>query len=469
MDSELRYASAVDLARLVRSKDVSPVELVDACLERIERLDGTLNSVVTVDADGARAAARAAEATAGDPDRPPFHGVPIAIKDLNLTRGMRTTFGSRALTGFVPDMDDEVVARIRAAGFVLVGKTNVPEFGSVPVTESLLHGPCRNPWAVDRTPGGSSGGSAAAVAAGLVPVAQGSDGGGSLRIPASNCGLVGLKPARGRVSHAPLFGDQLAGLSTAGPITRHVVDAGALLDVMGGYAPGDPYWAPPPARPFAEEAATDPTVLRVGLVTSSDLVEFDAEVVAATEAAAGLLAELGHTVEPFTLPLDEGLVAQFKTVWAAGIASLPIDPATLEPFNAGLYERGCAISAPQLLQAITGLQYATRAVVSASLDLDVVLSPTLAEPPLRIGALEGLDVDAAFERAAAYVGLTPVANITGQPSISLPLASSADGLPLGVMLTGRPADEATLLRLAGQVQRAADWSRRRPPEGAAGC
>lgn len=462
MDTDLAFLPAVELARLVRARQVSPVELLDGCLERIERLDSRVNSIVTVDAERARETARAAEARAGDADTPAFHGVPIAIKDLHLTEGLRTTFGTKSLAGYVPDVDDESVRRIRDAGFVIVGKTNVPEFGSVPVTEPDLHGPCRNPWDTERTPGGSSGGAAAALAAGLVPIAHGSDGGGSLRIPASNCGVFGLKPARGRVSNGPLFGDRLAGLSVSGPVTRHVVDAGALLDVMAGYAVGDPHWAPPPARPFAEEAVLDPPPLRVGLVTTSPLTTLQPEVVAAAESAGRLLEGLGHTVEPFELPVDQQLAAWFKVLWTVGIAALPVDPATLEPFNAGLHERGSAVSAPQLMQAVAGLQMATRSIVAASLAFDVVLSPTLGEPPLRIGEMAGLDVDAAFDRATAYVGFTPVANITGQPAMSLPLGWSDDGLPLGVMVTGRPADEATLLRLAGQVQRAADWSHRRP-------
>lgn len=463
MDSDLAFTAVVEQAVMVRERQVSPVELVDGYLDRIDRLDRRLNSIVTVDGERARELARAAEATAGSPDAPPFHGVPIAIKDLHLTAGLRTTFGAAAFATFVPDADEESVARIRAAGFIILGKTNVPEFGSLPVTESALHGPCRNPWDPGRTAGGSSGGAAAAVAAGLVGVAHGSDGGGSLRIPASNCGVVGLKPARGRVSQAPLFGDRLAGLSTIGPLARHVVDAGALLDVMAGYAPGDPHWAPPPARPFAEEACTDPAPLRIGLVTTSPLAEFGAEVVAAAESTARLLVELGHTVEPCTLPIDDALAEHFMTVWAVGLAALPVDPSRLEPFNAGLYERGSSVSAPAFLQAVNGLQLATRSIVRAGLEFDAVLSPTLAEAPLRIGELDGLDVDAVFARATEYVGFTPVANITGQPAITVPTGRSADGLPLGVMLTGRPAGEATLLRLAGQLERATDWTRQRPP------
>ena len=246
---ELAFLSAVEQARLIRAGEASSVELVQLCLERIERIDPSLNAFVTVCGDEALAAAGAADSTPGDA---PFRGVPIAVKDLAATAGIRTTYSSRAYADYVPDFDTAVVRRIRDAGFVIVGKTNTPEFGTVAFTESDLNGATRNPWNTDLTPGGSSGGAAAAVAAGLVPIAHATDGGGSIRIPASCCGLFGLKPSRGRVSSAP-FGS-LEGLSTAGPMARTVEDAAHFLDVLAGYEPGDPWWAPPPERPFAVTA-----------------------------------------------------------------------------------------------------------------------------------------------------------------------------------------------------------------------
>lgn len=467
VDADPATASACELARRVQRRDVSPVELVDGCLERIERLDGRLNSFVALAAERARAEARAAQARAGTPQARPFDGVPTAIKDLHCTEGLTTTFGTAAMADFVPDFDEEHVARLRRAGFVVVGKTNVPEWGSVPVTESRLHGPARNPWDPTHTPGGSSGGAAAAVAAGLVPVAQGSDGGGSVRIPAACCGVVGLKPARGRVSLAPLHGDQMAGLVTPGPITRHVADAAALLDVMRGYVAGDPHWAPEPARPYAHEPTTEPSRLRVGLATAPSMAPFDDDTAAAAESAARLLGDLGHVVEPLELELDAHVREHFATLWTCDLGALPLEPEQLEPFNAHHARAGRATSAPRLLQAVSALQAAARRVVGACLGYDAVLWPTLTRPPVAIGAFDGLDPDAAFAAAADYVGLTPLANITGQPAVSLPLAwSGGDGgpaLPVGVTLTGRPADEATLLRLAGQVERAVDWPARRPP------
>lgn len=461
--TELAFAPAVQLAGWVAERTVSPVELVEACLARIERLDGRLDSMVALDAQRALAAARRAETTAGNADCGPLHGVPVAIKDLHLTEGLTTTFGTRSMADFVPTADEESVARLRRAGAIVVGKTNVPEWGTVPLTEPALHGPCRNPWDTDRTPGGSSGGAAAAVAAGLVPFAHGSDGGGSIRIPASHCGLFGLKPARGRVSNGPVSGDRLAGLATVGPISRHVADAAAMLDAMRGYAVGDPHWAPAPARPFLEEVHRDPPPLRVGLVRSTPVTNFTSQAVAAVEDAGRLFEQLGHAVESFEPPLSEEFRSHFRILWAAGVASLSVDPGTLERVNAELFHAGQSWSAGTLLRAVNSLQRDARAIVGASLSFDVVLSPTMAEPPLRIGELGDASMDTAFERFSDYVGLTPVANVTGQPAMSLPLSRTDEGLPLGVMVTGRPADEATLFRLAGQVQRAADWSWQRPP------
>ena len=467
MSADLMFTPAVELAAMVRRSDVSPVELVAACLERIE--GDPVNAIVTVAANSARAAAIEATQRAGDEDLPPFHGVPIAVKDLHLTAGVRTTFGTKALANYVPDIDDEHVARLRAAGFIVVAKTNVPEFGSVPFTESELLGPCRNPWDLDRTSGGSSGGSAAALAAGLVPAATGSDGGGSCRIPASNCGIVGVKPSRGRISNGPLFGDVPAGLTTPGPLSRHVVDAAAVLDVMQGYAVGDPHWAPPPARPYRLDAQEDPGRLRIGLMTTSPLAKFSQETIAAARDAGAVFEALGHDVEPLdAAPVDESFKLNFEIVWAASIGSLPIPPEQLEPFNAQLAQWSRRNTAAELMQAIAGLQAGARAIVEVTSPYDVVVSPTLMRDPLRIGELAHLATDpqAMFDALTEYVGLTPVANVTGQPSMSLPMARHADGLPLGIMLTGRPGDEATLFRLAGQAQRAHDWTAQRPPVAA---
>lgn len=464
-DQELLYRPGLELARMVRDREVSPVELTELALARIEAMNRQLNAVVHVDADGARVAAKEAEGRvlAGG-DLPPFLGVPTAVKDLHLTAGMRTTFGTAAMAEFVPPFDAEHVRRLRASGLVFLGKTNVPEFGTVPYTESRLLGPARNPWDLARTPGGSSGGAAAAVASGMIPLADASDGGGSTRIPASLCGLFGLKPTRGRVSNAPLFGDLILGLVTPGPVTRHVADAAAMLDAMAGYVAGDPHWAPPPPRPFLEEARTDPGVLRIGVVTKSPVPgrDADGETLLATVDLGRLLEGLGHTVEPLTLTVPEQIEELFTDLWAAGLASNPVPVELLEPFNQHLAARGAAISGPKLLQSFAALQMQCRALVAAMLPYDAVLYPTVTHEPFPVGDLPELDPDEAYERAAAFVGMTPLANLTGQPAVTMPVGWSHAGLPIGVSALGRPADEATLLRLAAQVQAATGWADRRP-------
>jgi amidase len=460
---DLPFRPARELARLIRDRELSPVELVETCLDRIDRLDPQLGSVVVLDERAVETARSAEAAVGGGGPHPPFLGVPTLIKDLHLTTGLRTTFSHRGMAEFVPPFDEEAVARLRRAGFVILGKSNAPEFGSMGVTEPLLHGPTRNPWDTDRTAGGSSGGAAAAVAAGLVPVAHASDGAGSIRIPAACCGVFGMKPARGRVSQGPLFGDMGLGLSTQGPITRDVGDAAAMLDVMAGYAIGDPSWAPEPARPFAEEVGQDPGVLRIGLVTAWAMGEIPAEAAATAEAAAELLAGLGHVVEPCALPLDTAARDHFLVVWGALQAALPVDRSLLEPFNAGLVRVGEEASAGRLMQAINALQLLGRQAVAATAAYDVLLAPTLAQRPVPIGTFDGRDVDETLDGMIAFVGMTAMANVTGQPSMSVPTGVAADGLPTAIMLTGRPADEATLFRLAGQLEAAAPWAHLRPP------
>lgn len=458
--SDLAFASAVEQAGLVRRGEVSPVELVETYLERIERLDPELNAYVTVCADEALAAARSAEAER--PDRP-FHGVPIPIKDLTETAGIRTTFSSRAFADFVPDYDMAVVRRLRDAGFVLLGKTNTPEFGSTAVTESELNGACCTPWETTRTSGGSSGGAAASVAAGLAPVAHGSDGGGSIRIPASCCGIFGIKPARGRVSPAPYGG--LEGLSTNGVLSRTVLDAAAVLDAISGYETGDPYWAAPPERPFAEEVGRDPGRLRVAVTTSPPLeAPVEAPCTAAVEDAAALLAELGHGVEEATPEWGESsLLSHFTRVWQVSPALFGRDSALYEPLNRALAEAAAVTSSVEYVFATTALRELARRVVRFWDDYDLLLTPTLAQAPVPIGAIRSGDPWEQFAKAGRFTPFTQVANITGQPAVSLPLYWSDEGLPIGVQLVGRPADEAALFRISAQLEQARPWRDRRPP------
>ena len=449
--TDLAFATATEHAEVVRHGEVAPHELFHLYRERIERLDSELNAYVTV-----------CEPT--EPREGPFRGVPLPIKDLTETDGVLTTYSSRAFADYVPDFDPAVVRRLKDAGFVLLGKTNSCELGITVVTESELNGVCRNPWDTARTPGGSSGGAAVAVAAGLAPLAHGSDGGGSIRIPASCCGLFGLKPSRGRVSPAPYSG--LEGYSTSGPIARTVLDAAAMLDVLAGYEPGDPWWAPPPERPYAEEVGREPGRLRVGLST---VPAIDAPVapdcVAAAEDAAALLEELGHSVEEAPPPpwRDDSFFELFMKAWQV-IPALNGKPLELfEPNNRALIEAARATDSVEYVLATVRLRALAREVVEYVLQYDVLLTPALAQPPVPVGTVIGDDAWESFRRAGEVTGFTQTANIAGLPAVSLPLWWNDAGLPIGVQLVGRPADEATLIRVSAQLEAARPWRDRRPP------
>lgn len=454
--SELAFTSALEQARLVRDGEVTSRELVELYLERIERIDPQLNSYVTV-------------VDEPEPPRPgPFRGVPIPIKDLTDVAGLRTTLSTKAYANNVAKADAAVVRRIRDAGFVVIGKTNTPEFGTIAQTESELNGVCRNPWDTTRTPGGSSGGAAAALAAGLCPVAQGSDGGGSIRIPASCCGVVGIKPSRGRVSPAP-YGSGSLGLSTSGPIARTVRDAAALLDVMAGYEPGDFFVAPSPERSFLGEADVEPGRLRVAVTTVPPIhVPVDPTCAQAALDAGELLAELGHEVLDIAPPWQtDEMFFHFIRVWQVGPATAGIDDLSLlEPINRALAELARETPSPQQTLAVLALQQIVRRVVAFWNDVDVVVTPTLALPPVPIGwTWEETDGDAllAFLRQALFTPFTAMVNLTGQPAMSLPLHWSDDGLPIGVQIVGRPFAEATLIRLAAQIEEARPWRTDLPP------
>ena len=453
---------------MIRRREVSPVEVTQLFLDRIDKHDAELNAFVTVVGDAALIEARHAEqkVSMGE-DLPPFLGVPIGIKDLTETAGIKTTFSSQAFADYVPDTDAHVVRRLKDAGFIVFGKTNASEFGTFPVTESDLNGPCRNPWDSSRTPGGSSGGSGAAVAAGLAPVAQGTDGGGSVRIPASCCGIFGLKPARGRVSRGPHLGEYWAGYSTDGPLTRTVADAAAMLDIMAGYETGDPYWAPPPERPWAEEVEREPGRLQIGLFTKSPTsVEIDEEVVTAANDAARLLESLGHEVNEVSLDwVDPDITSHFIKVAQSSVAYHPgCDLDLIEPANRALAEAAEMTSSLTYIQALQSLQAASRRELALWDDIDVMLTPTLAKPPVPVGWMfEEEDPWMQMIRAGMFIPFTPVANFSGQPAVSLPLHWSESGLPIGVQLIGGPADEATLIRLSAQLETARPWVDRHPP------
>ncbi|WP_205474289.1 amidase [Nocardioides sp. SYSU D00038] len=428
-----------------------------------------VGAFVTLTPDLARQ--RAAALGSPPPHAPPLWGVPTAVKDLNLTAGVRTTFGSPLFADFVPDVSDAVVLAMEAAGMVSLGKTSTPELGSPCYTEPEGLPPAVTPWDPTRMAGGSSGGAAAAVAAGLVPVAQGSDGGGSIRIPASCCGLVGLKPTRGRISGAPMYGDPV-GLATAGPLARTVRDAAALLDVLAGRRPGDPAWAPEPTGTFLAACDRDPGRLRIARFVEPVIaaVDVDPECVRAWADASTLLESLGHEVVDVPVPLPPEAVPVFETCWAVLTAmSVPDldgsgepDP-RLRPLTRWLTEQGRAVGGPELGLAIGAMRRFAAAALEQLAAYDAVLTPTLASPPLPVGAIRD-DIDPArdFEAQKAFTPWTSAWNVTGMPAVSLPLHQTPDGLPVGVMLAARPAEEELLLSLAAQVELAAPWAHRKP-------
>jgi amidase len=464
--------SALDLAALVRAGEVSSRELVETALRRIDELDPDVGAFTHVAHDAALAAAD--QIAPGDPR--PFAGVPIAIKDNRAVHGMPITMCSDLFKDIVPRHDSYLVRRFRDAGFVIVGKTKLPEMGILPTTEPRRFGPARNPWDLERTPGGSSGGSAAAVAAGMVPIAHGNDGGGSTRIPAACCGLVGLKAARGRVSVGPESGDSF--LVSDGVLTRTVAETAAVLDVLAGYEPGDASWAPPPAEPFVVSAARVPERLRVGLALNPPLEGAVVEPVCeqAARDAAGLLGELGHEVEEITPPwsgLDLlpdftrafGPMVSIVTAIGGRLRGREPTQEDVEPLTWMLYERARTQDTITFLIAEGRLQSVARSIVSWLASFDIVLTPALARRPVRIGEVHGLGPDPweNYQRSGHFTPFTAICNVTGQPAVSLPLYQGEDGLPLAVQLIGQPAREDLLLSVASQLEQARPWAERRSP------
>ncbi|MCA1983647.1 amidase [Nocardioides nematodiphilus] len=463
--TELHDLTALEQGELIRRCEVSPAELAEHYLARIARLDAEaaepLGAFITVTAE--QAVARAHQLAIRPPGASPLWGVPTAIKDLNQTAGIRTTFGSAVYADFVPTISDHVVEAIEAAGMVSLGKTNTPEFGSPCYTEPDVAPPAVTPWDRRRTAGGSSGGAGAAVAAGLVPLAQGSDGGGSIRIPASACGLVGLKPTRGRISGGPVYGDPV-GLATAGPIARTVRDAAAFLDVMA---------LPDPSRSETFLDACDRPLGQLRIARFLDPVitqtAVDPECVAAYERASRLLEDLGHVVEDVPKPLPAEAVATFETCWAVLTALsvtrlAPEQRRLIRPLTRWLAEWGEQISGPEFGLAIGAMRRFAAGALDALQPYDAVLTPTLAGLPPLVGAMrDDADPRADFEAQKRLTPWTSAWNVTGMPAISLPLHHAAGDVPVGVMLAARPGEEQTLLALSAQIEAAAPWADRHPP------
>ena len=480
------------LAELVRKKEVKPSELVEEAISRIERLNPQVNAVIHKMYELAQKAADGAL-----PDGS-FKGVPFLLKDLLAAyAGVPLSYGSRFLKDFVPDHDSELVKRFRAAGVIIIGKTNTPEFGLVPVTEPELFGPSNNPWDLTRTTGGSSGGSAAAVAARIVPLAHGNDGGGSIRIPASCCGVFGLKPTRGRNPMGPDFAEGWRGLSCEHVLTRSVRDSAAMLDATAGADVGAPYYAAPPSRPFLSEVGTDPGKLRIAFTSEPFLGGIvDRDCVKGLEATAKLCEGLGHEVVEAAPQIDGKAFARaFLTIVCVETrAQIEEDEVLLnrkasfkdfEPSTwvLGLLGRQCR--APEFSRSINLVQNTARQIGEFFEKYDVMLTPTLALPPVVTGALQpkGVQVvamkllgslnagsvintlsgiDALAEQVFEFMPYTPLFNATGQPAMSVPLYWNGEGLPIGMQFVGRYGDEATLFRLASQLEKARPWSDRIP-------
>jgi len=467
---------ATGQAALVRSGQVSALELVDAAIERVERIDPTLNAVIHRRFERARE-----EAGRVNPAVGPFPGVPMVLKDMDGSQaGEPLHLGTRFLKEhrYRATVDSELFQRFRAAGLIVVGRTNAPELGLVTTTEPAAYGPTRNPWDTARSTGGSSGGSAAAVAAGMVTVGHAGDGGGSIRIPASECGLVGLKPSRGRITLGPDLGEAWGGLVARLAVTRSVRDTAALLDVVWGPGVGDPYWAAPPVRPYVDEIGMDPGELRIGWVADSPDGSFqaDPQVVAATAATAGLLEELGHRVTEAHPPglTDPATTTHFLVaygVWVAReldrMAEMVGEPVTVDGVEPGtwvLAEGGRSVTGAQYVAAMEGMHAASRRLVSWWQEHDLLLTPTIPELPPTLGQFTSTADQplTGLFRSSPLVAFTAPFNISGQPAISLPLHQSSEGLPMGMQLVAAPGREDLLIRVAAQLEEAAPWADRRP-------
>ena len=480
---DLARMDATEQAELVRSGEASPVELTEAAIARVEALNPQLNAVIHELFEEGRAAA------ANSLPDGPFRGVPFLFKDIGAAlAGQPFHLGTRILKDldFRAPVDTFLGQRFRDAGFVTIGKTNTPELGILPTTEPKAYGPTKNPWNPDHTPGGSSGGSAAAVASGMVPIAHANDGGGSIRIPASHCGLVGLKPSRQRISEGPLIGDNISGLTAELVVARSVRDVAAVLDAVHGPAPGDPYVAPPPTRPYVDELDADPGPLRIALVTRSAAdIEVDPVVTDAARETANVLESLGHGITERGLveasPGDGSeLIESFMIRWEAGQAATlatlervinrPIRQDEVEPLTWALAEAGREHGAGEYLQAV-GLHQLVSRMIGGWLDseFDLLLTPTVGEPPPRLGSYDdsGPDPMDAIRRAWPTAAFSGIFNATGQPAISLPLHWTEDGLPVGIQLVAALGREDLLIRTAAQLERARPWTERTPPVFAA--
>ncbi len=487
MKDELIGYDAIQLGKLVRKKEIKPTELIEVTIQRIEKINPKLNAVIHKMYEQAMETATSWEAKVhkGDAEGVIFCGVPFLLKDLVAEcKGTPFHEGSRAVKGYVSKIDSELVKRQKAGGLVILGKTNAAEFGALPTTEPILYGPTRNPWDPSLTPGGSSGGSAASVAAGMVQMAHGNDGGGSIRIPASCCGIFGLKPTRARNPLGPLFGDIGSGIVYEHAVTRTVQDSAALLDVTSGPDIGDPYYAPPKERPFLEEVGREPGRLKIGFLASipegwSDRTQLHPDCESAVKDAARLCEGLGHTVEDVDpLPLNHPnipaifgfifscFLGHAVTYWERELGK-KIKQEDLEPITWGRYQASLTRPAADYPVTLEEVQRFSRKIARWYLEggYDLLLTPTMAIPPTKLGAFQSTPEEPMkwLGFALAFTAFTRIQNLTGQPAMSVPLFWNNNDIPIGVQLAGRFGDEATLFRLAAQLEQARPWKNRKPP------
>jgi amidase len=458
------YIEAHELRELVLKKELRPREVAEFFIARVEKLNPKLGAFMTVTRERALADAdRIEKLSEAEQRRALMFGVPYSIKDLNWTKDIKTSMGSKNYENFMPPADDEIVIKMRNAGGILLGKTTTPEFGGRPTTEGGLCPPARNPWNLEHTAGGSSGGAGSAVAAGLGPLAQGSDGGGSIRIPSACCGLVGIKPSRGRISMSPAAGEAWAGFATFGPMARSVRDAATMLDVMHGNVVGDPYWAPEPITSFKAAVEIPPKHMRIGMITKTSLGKVDAETIAALESAAKSFEDMGHRVEPISCDPGGRMRDIVMALICAGVGSVPVtDVKLMDPVVRELWETGQKMTAAQYIGIVTQMHNMSREIVQELAPYDAIISPVTSRPAVRLGTLPSHPSKYLTE-LPEWIPFTFAFNATGQPALAVPNGFSKQGLPLAMQIVGRQTDEVTIIGLAAQFEKARPWKDKHPP------
>ncbi len=457
------FIEAWQLRELVVKGELRPREVAESYLARIERLNPELGAYMTVTADRALADAERLEASRANAASMRLYGVAYSLKDLTPTAGIRTTLGSKNYADSIPPQDAVIVQRLQRAGGILLGKTSTPEFGGRPTTEGGLCPTARNPWNREYNAGGSSGGAAAAVAAGLGPLAEGSDGGGSIRGPASNCGVVGLKPSRGRITYAPHRGEAWGGYATRGPIGRSVRDVATMLDIVAGPATGDPYWAPPPTRPFEEAVRVIPKNLRLASIATSKLGEVDPEVATAFDSACATMRGFGHRVEPIELDPGAMLVECTRILICVGIAAIPVtNPEWIDPVVREMYEFGRKVSGADYVNLVATMHNIARTIVERLEPYDALLTPAMTRPAMRNGSFPS-SPERYLDELWTWIAFEYPFNATGQPVITIPAGFSRAGLPIGLQIVGRPNGEFDLLALAATFEATRPWRDLRPP------